>query len=101
MQIAARIRQVRLEHFLSLEELAAKAGLSRNRLASIENGQDIPEMQTFDSLAEALGVPLQSLFYGKSDLNLTPWLTPRPTLQQLTDERYWPAPEPDTLQEKA
>lgn len=101
MQIAVRIRQVRIEHFLTVEELAAEAGLSGSVLASFENGQDVPEMETVERLAKALGVPVQNLFYGKLDLNLTPWLTSRFTLQQLSDECDWPTPKPDTLQDKA
>jgi transcriptional regulator with XRE-family HTH domain len=94
MQIAARIRQVRLEHSLSLEDLAAKAGLSMSLLASFEDGQEVPSLETFDKLAEAVDVSVQRLFYASSDTELTPWLTPRPTLQELIDES-WPSP-PDS-----
>ncbi|HMD86928.1 MAG TPA: helix-turn-helix transcriptional regulator [Terriglobia bacterium] len=95
MQIAVRIRQVRLKHSLSLEDLAAKAGLSKSLLASFENGQDVPSLETFDRLAEAVGVSLQDLFYDDLNSNLTPRLTPRLSLQQLIDEYYGPSPSPD------
>ncbi len=95
MQIAARIRQVRLEHLLSLVDLAVKVGLSKSLIASFENGQAVPSLEMLDRLAEAVGVPLQCLFYGDVNSILTPRLTPRLTLQQLTDEYYSPALDPD------
>jgi transcriptional regulator with XRE-family HTH domain len=95
MQIAARFRQVRLEHSLSLEELAAKAGVCTDLLGRFEQGEDVPSLETFDKLAEATGVPIKDFFYDNLDSNLTPWLTPRLTLQQLIDEYYAPALEPD------
>jgi transcriptional regulator with XRE-family HTH domain len=98
MQIAARIQKVRLEHSRSLEDLAAKVGLSTSLLASFEQGEDVPSLETFDSLAKAMGVPVKDLFYGNLDSNLTPYLTPRLTLQQFIDEYYRPAPDPDDPQ---
>jgi transcriptional regulator with XRE-family HTH domain len=87
MQIATRIKLARLEHLLSLEELAVKTGLSESLLASFENGREIPSLEMFDSLARAMGVPVKSLFYSDLDATLTPWLTPRPTLLQLVHAR--------------
>jgi transcriptional regulator with XRE-family HTH domain len=100
MQIAARIRQVRLEHSLSLEDLAAKAGLTMGLLASFEKGQGVPSLETFDSLAKAVDVPVRSLFYGNRDSTLTPWLTPRLTLQELIDEPCRSASNPAASQTK-
>jgi transcriptional regulator with XRE-family HTH domain len=98
MQIAARIRQVRLEQSRSLEDLAAKAGLSANLLASFEQGQGVPSLEIFDRLANAMDVPLKDLFCDNQDSISTPWLTPRPTLQQLIDEYYNPALDLDDPQ---
>ena len=83
MQIAARLRQVRLQHSLSLEELATRTGLSASMLASFENGQGVPSRETIDKLAKTLGVPVQLLFYGDADPPSTRYLTPCPTLQEL------------------
>ena len=92
MKIAARIRQIRFEHSLSLEDLAATAGLGKTLLASfVENGQRVPSWQALVRLAEALGVPFYILFYANLDSLSTPWLTPRPTSQQLMDESCRPA----------
>ena len=83
-----RIRQVRFEHLLSLEELAPQARMSATLLAKIENGQEIPSLEMIDSLAAAMGVRVASLFYDDSGATLTPWLTARLTLQQLAEEPF-------------
>ena len=85
MPFASRIHQVRLERSLSMEELAAKAGLSPSLLASFECGQEVPGLAMFDRLADAMGVPVERFFYGNADSALTPWLTPRVTWQELVD----------------
>lgn len=91
MQIATRIRQVRLENSLSLGELSRRTGLSVSLLDRFENGQDIPSLEIFDDLARAEGVPVESLFYGDPDSKLTPWLSARLSLQQLAEESSRPA----------
>jgi transcriptional regulator with XRE-family HTH domain len=85
MPFASRIHQVRLEHSLSLDELAVRAGLSPSLLASFENGQEVPALEVFDRLAGVMGVPVERFFYDHKDSNLTPLLTPRVTWQELVD----------------
>jgi transcriptional regulator with XRE-family HTH domain len=101
MQIAARIRQVRIEHLLSLEDLAVKAGLSQSLLSNFENGQEIPSLEMFDRLAKAVGVSVRGLFC--SDLNspLTPRLVPRLTLQELIGKSRPSAPDSENLKNNA
>jgi transcriptional regulator with XRE-family HTH domain len=101
MQIATRIRQVRIEHMLSLEDLAAKAGLSRGLLCNFENGQEIPSLEMLDRLAKAAGVSVQGLFCSDLDSMLTPRLTPRLTLQELVGESRPSAPDSQTLKNNA
>jgi len=98
MQITARIRKVRHEHSLSLEDLSAQAGVSTGLLDHFEQGRDVPSLEIFDRLAKALGVPLKDLFYDHLDTNLTPRLTPRLSMQQLIDEYYHPALDRDDPQ---
>jgi len=83
MPFASRIHRLRRERLLSLEELAARAGLSPSLLASFENGQEVPALEMFDRLADAMDVPVERFFYDNTDSNLTPWLTPRVTWQEL------------------
>jgi transcriptional regulator with XRE-family HTH domain len=88
MRLAARIKQVRFQHLLSLEELAHRARISPTLLAKIESGHEIPSSEMVESLAAAMGVRIASLFYDDLSPTLTPWLTARPTLQQLAEERF-------------
>ena len=83
MPFASRIHRLRRERLLSLEELAARAGLSPSLLASFENGQEVPALEMFDRLADAMDVPVERFFYDNTDSNLTPCLTPRVTWQEL------------------
>jgi transcriptional regulator with XRE-family HTH domain len=83
MLIAARIRQVRIEHSLSLGELAERAGLSPSFLASVEDGNAVPSLEMFDRLAEAIGVPISNLFFDDTVAPVTSASTGSPTWQQL------------------
>jgi transcriptional regulator with XRE-family HTH domain len=84
MQIATRIRQVRLQYALSLADLALRTGLSTSLLARYEDGRDVPTLETLDRFAATMDVPVQAFFYGDTDSKLTPWLTARPTLPELS-----------------
>ena len=101
MQIAGRIRQVRTEHLLSLEDLAVKAGLSQSLLSDFENGHDIPSLEMLDRLAKAVGVSVRGLFCRGTGPPLTPWLTPRLTLQQLMGESCRSAPDSENPKNNA
>jgi transcriptional regulator with XRE-family HTH domain len=61
-QIAARIRQLRSAHDLSLEALASRCGVSRSMISLIERGETSPTAVVLDKLTAALGVTLASLF---------------------------------------
>ena len=86
MRIAIRIRQFRLEQMLSVEDLAVEAQMAPSLLSTIENGREIPSWEIVERLAAAMGVSTASLFFDDPASVLTPWLTPRLTLQQLADE---------------
>jgi len=51
-----RVRQLREERFLSMAELATKAGISKNTLFRIETGNYSAIPRTVRKIAEALGV---------------------------------------------
>jgi transcriptional regulator with XRE-family HTH domain len=85
MRMAARIRQIRLELWVSLERLEAQTGLAKSLLARLEKGQEVPTLETLDSLADALGVPVHRFFYNDGEPALTPRLTPRLAWKELTE----------------
>jgi transcriptional regulator with XRE-family HTH domain len=61
-RIAARVRDLRVSHKLSLDALANLCGVSRSMLSLIERGESSPTAVVLDKLAAGLGVPLASLF---------------------------------------
>jgi transcriptional regulator with XRE-family HTH domain len=56
MRRLGRLRDVRESKFLSQQELAERAGLSRVAITRLESGQVSAQYATIRKLAEALGV---------------------------------------------
>ena len=63
-RIAARVRELRGAHGLSLDGLASKSGISRSMLSLIERGESSPTAVILEKLAAGLRVTLASLFDG-------------------------------------
>jgi transcriptional regulator with XRE-family HTH domain len=61
-RIAAQARDLRAARGLSLDALAAKAGVSRSMISLIERGESSPTAVILERLATGLGVPLAQLF---------------------------------------
>lgn len=61
-RIAARVRELRAKHGVSLDELARRSGVSRSMISVIERGESSPTAVVLDKLAAGLGVPLASMF---------------------------------------
>lgn len=72
--IGQRIRELRRASGMSQEALAEKMGISSKYLSSIERGKENPTLDTFISLAAALGVEFRDIFdfshHGKSQKEL-------------------------------
>jgi transcriptional regulator with XRE-family HTH domain len=56
------IREIRLNHGLTIADVANLAGISRGMLSKIENAQTATSLETLSRLAQALGVSLATLF---------------------------------------
>ncbi|MCE9632818.1 MAG: XRE family transcriptional regulator [Methylophilales bacterium] len=56
------IRQLRLQHSLTIADVASRAGISKGMLSKIENGLASTSLDTLEQLANALGVTLSKLF---------------------------------------
>ncbi|MGQ9799423.1 MAG: helix-turn-helix domain-containing protein, partial [Ignavibacterium sp.] len=67
-----KIKQLRQEKQLSLNELAEKSSLSVSYLNEIEKGKKYPKTEKIIQLANALGVSYDSLVSLKLSKNLTP-----------------------------
>lgn len=60
-ELGAAIRRLRTERELSVEKLAAAAGIHWTYLSGIERGIRNPTWKVLGSLARALGVPISEI----------------------------------------
>ena len=60
--LGTTIRQLRLQHGLTIAEVSERAGISRGMLSKIENSLAATSLETLEQLANALGVTLAKLF---------------------------------------
>lgn len=74
MTIGERIRELRIEHRLTIEDLAARAGISKGFLSDVENGQRRLGSDSLLRVAQALGASVDYLLRG--DEPLTPLVAP-------------------------
>ncbi len=63
MIIGERLRAIREEKKLSQEDVEKRAGLLRCYISRVENGHTVPAIETLETMARALEVPLYQLFY--------------------------------------
>jgi transcriptional regulator with XRE-family HTH domain len=62
--LANRIKRLRLDKKISQEDLAAKAGLSRNGMGLIEQGKRWPRLATLLKISDALGMTIEEVLKG-------------------------------------
>ena len=62
-RLGNRLRVGRAERDLSQDDLARAVGVSRNTISSIETGRYSPSALLAFRLAEALGMPVTTLFW--------------------------------------
>lgn len=60
-KIGANIRRERKRQMFTMEHLAEKVGITDNFLGKIERGESMPSLTTFNSIACALNVSMDSL----------------------------------------
>lgn len=61
-QVGERVRQMRLQRSMTIDELAKSAGITKGFLSKIEHGTKAPAISTLINLANALKVELTSIF---------------------------------------
>ena len=64
IQLAQRIRSVRTNRKLTLEQLAERSGLTKSVLSKFENFRVTPSLGALGNIAEALGVTMSELLDG-------------------------------------
>ena len=62
--IGRNVRQLRLQHGLTVAEMAARVGISKAMMSKIENAQTSCSLSTLALLAKGFDVPVTSLFRG-------------------------------------
>lgn len=71
MDIGKRIRQLRLQKELTLEELASRSELSKGFLSQLERNLTSPSITTLEDILEALGSNLAEFFSDAKDDQVT------------------------------
>jgi hypothetical protein len=66
LDIANRIRTIRLEHSRSVKSVEAEAGFAQGLVARLEGGEQVPSLENLEKLAEVLRVPVHEFFFGDS-----------------------------------
>jgi len=61
-QIAINVRALRMEHNLTVRQLAKVSRLSVVTITSVENATREPSMRTLDKIAKGLGVHMKCIF---------------------------------------
>jgi transcriptional regulator with XRE-family HTH domain len=67
-----KLKKLRTDRRLSLQELSDKSGVSVSYMNEIENGKKYPKPDKINDLANALGTTYESLVSLKINRNLTP-----------------------------
>ena len=62
MDIGQKIRQLRTQNNLTLEELASRSELTKGFLSQVERNLTSPSVSTLEDILEALGTDLASFF---------------------------------------
>lgn len=62
MKIGSKLKTLRKTKRLSLKELSSMTGVSISFLSDIENERSNPSLETLETIAENLGVPITSFF---------------------------------------
>lgn len=68
-QLGMRIRYLRKNKGLSIEDLALEADVNKNYLSDLERGKRNPSLLILEAIANALNVDLSELFKGIKTFN--------------------------------
>lgn len=85
-RIATRLKHLRSQRGLTLDELAKQAGVSRSMISCIERAESNPTARILDRLAASLGVSLTALFAEEAHVNASP-------VSRRADQPTWRDPE--------
>jgi transcriptional regulator with XRE-family HTH domain len=81
------ILKARIESGLTLRQVAAKTGLSKDTVSSIERGTRVPWPQTLHALAEAYNVPIDRFLKSREEMESGKAPAPPPEPARVEEER--------------
>jgi transcriptional regulator with XRE-family HTH domain len=87
MRIGERLGELCARSGLTLQALEDAAGLQAGYLSRVIEGREIPSCDILGRLAVALEMPLTHLFREEGEVVRSSKLTPRPTIEQLAEDR--------------
>jgi len=64
VELAQRLKNLRIERGLTLSDVASRAGLTRSWLSKVENFRVTPSLPALSSITSVLGVSMSELFEG-------------------------------------
>ena len=62
LHISQKIRQLRQAQGMTVEQLAARSGVSKGFISQVENFRTTPSLKVLQRIADALGVDMGGLF---------------------------------------
>jgi transcriptional regulator with XRE-family HTH domain len=71
-RVADRLKKLRADRGLTLDELARQSGVSRSMISLIERAESSPTASVLDKLSAALGVTLASMFAEETRVDAQP-----------------------------
>jgi len=87
--LAMRIRALRTDKRMTLDDLADRSGLTPSMLSKIENFRVTPSLPAVGSVARALGVPLARLFDGLDTVPELEVIRVRQRKKIRRDDSHW------------
>lgn len=67
MDLGKKLKELRLQNDLTLEELASRSELTKGFLSQVERNLTSPSISTLEDILEALGSDLSAFFYEEKD----------------------------------
>jgi transcriptional regulator with XRE-family HTH domain len=72
-KIPARLKQLRIQQKLTLQQLAEKAGCTKSYISQLEKGTSAPSVSMLGRLAEALQIPVADLIRDEGREDMGNW----------------------------
>lgn len=84
--IGKRIKELRKEYKLTINEVAFKAGVTAGLISRVENGRTTPSLPVFIKITEALNIALTDFFEGIPKSGNLPFFVYRKSEQQIIEK---------------